>query len=85
MSAPPTLVTRIFVFLKILRALLSARFECLRSRTVEPGGNRGILRLVNSRKLTALLSWIFSKERVIRMKERLGFGQTIVVLARKRG
>jgi hypothetical protein len=63
---------------------LSVRFECLRSYTVEPGGNRGVLRVVNSRKVTSFLSRIFSRERIIRAKERLGFGQTLVVLARKR-
>jgi hypothetical protein len=40
---------------------------------------------VNSRKLTGVLARILSKERVIRLKERLGFGQTLVLLARKRG
>jgi 2-polyprenyl-3-methyl-5-hydroxy-6-metoxy-1,4-benzoquinol methylase len=76
---------RHWVTIQELRALLSPRFDCLRSSTVEPGGDRGILRLVNSRKLTSVLSRIFSKERVIRLKERLGFGQTLVLLARKRG
>jgi hypothetical protein len=51
---------------------------------VEPGGNRGLLRVVNSVKVTSFLSRIFSKERVVRAKERLGLGQTLVMLARKR-
>lgn len=76
---------RHWVTIQELRALLSPRFDCLHSSTVEPGGDRGILRLVNSRKLTGVLSRIFSKERVIRLKERFGFGQTLVLLARKRG
>jgi hypothetical protein len=67
-----------------LRRLLSGRFDCLRSNTVEPGGNRGLLRVVNSVKLTSFLSRIFSNERVVRAKERLGLGQTLVMLARKR-
>jgi SAM-dependent methyltransferase len=67
-----------------LRRLLSGRFECLRSGILEPGGNRGLLRVVNSVEVTSFLSRIFSKERVVRAKERLGLGQTLVMLARKR-
>jgi SAM-dependent methyltransferase len=73
-----------WVTLQELLALLSGRFECLRSYTVEPGGNRGLLRVVNSAKVTSFLSRIFSRESVIHVKERLGLGQTLVVLARKR-
>jgi hypothetical protein len=72
------------VTMQELRRLLSGRFDCLRSGTVEPGGNRGLLRVVNSVKLTSFLSRIFSNERVVRAKERLGLGQTLVMLARKR-
>ena len=75
---------RRWVTMQELRWLLSARFECLRCCTVEPGGNRGLLRVVNSAKLTSLLSRMFSKERVIRAKERLRLRQTLVVLAQKR-
>jgi SAM-dependent methyltransferase len=75
---------RRWVTMRELRRLLSARFECLRFGTVEPGGNRGLLRVVNSAKVTSSLSRMFSRERVMRVKERLGFGQTLVVLARKR-
>lgn len=68
---------------KELRKLLSGRFERLHSYTVEPSGNRGLLRIANSAKVTSLLSRILSRARVIRVKERLGLGQTLVVLARK--
>ena len=46
---------RRWVTMQELRWLLSARFECLRCCTVEPGGNRGLLRVANSAKLTSLL------------------------------
>jgi len=75
---------RRWVTMHELRRLLSGQFECLRSGTVEPGGNRGLLGVVNSVKVTSFLSRIFSKERVVRAKERLGLGQTLVMLARKR-
>jgi hypothetical protein len=66
---------RLWVTMQELRRLLSGRFECLRFGTVEPGGNRGLLRVVNSVKVTSFLSRIFSKERVVRAKERLGLEQ----------
>ena len=44
----------------------------------------GLLRVVNSAKVTSSLSRMFSRARVMRVKERLGFGQTLVVRARKR-
>jgi SAM-dependent methyltransferase len=69
---------------KELRTLLSQRFKCLRMPTMEPAGDRGILRLVNSRKLNSILRRFFSQDRIQRMKEYWGFGQTIIVLAEKR-
>jgi len=39
---------RRWVTLQELHQPLSGRFECLRCYTVDPGGNRGLLRLVDS-------------------------------------
>jgi 2-polyprenyl-3-methyl-5-hydroxy-6-metoxy-1,4-benzoquinol methylase len=64
--------------------LLSYRFKCLRIFTMEPAGDQGFLRIVNSRKLNSALRRFFSQCAIQRIKERLGFGQTIVVLAEKR-
>ena len=66
-----------------LRALLSPHFRCLQLFTIEPSGNRGFLRLVNSPKLNAALGLVFPRERIRTLKERLGCGQTIIALARK--
>jgi hypothetical protein len=53
-SAPPAEGQfRLWVTMQELRRLLSGRFECLRFGTVEPGGNRGLLRVVNSVKVTS--------------------------------
>jgi hypothetical protein len=82
-AAPAEGQLRRWVTLPELRQLLSGRFECLRCYTVDPGGNRSLLRLVNSTKVTLFLSRMFSRERVIPMKDPLGLGQTLVVLARK--
>lgn len=67
-----------------LRAVTAPYFECLRSYTIEPCGDLGILRFINSRKLTTYFSRIFSTQGITRTKERLHFGQTLVLLARKR-
>jgi 2-polyprenyl-3-methyl-5-hydroxy-6-metoxy-1,4-benzoquinol methylase len=68
-----------------LERLLSGHFVVLSKSTVAPRGNRGILRLVNSHKLNALLSRVVSRERIRRIKERLGLGGGIVILAKKGG
>jgi hypothetical protein len=52
--------------------------------TVEPSGHLGLLRIVNSRKLNALPCSLFGADRIKRLKEFLGLGQTIVLLARNR-
>ena len=67
-----------------LRRLLRDDFVIRRFMTLEPGGHLGILRLVNSYKLNGLLGRIASRTAVKRLKERLGFGQTMVVLAQRR-
>jgi SAM-dependent methyltransferase len=67
-----------------LHALLSPYFVCLRSFTIEPSGDCGILRIVNSHKLNAALSRLVSKAVITRMKEYSGFGQTLVAVAQKR-
>jgi hypothetical protein len=42
------------------------------------------MRIVNSRKLNSILSTFLRQEIIQTMKERLGFGQTIVALAEKK-
>ncbi|MCA9741053.1 MAG: class I SAM-dependent methyltransferase [Deferribacteres bacterium] len=51
--------------------------------TIEPAGHRGILRLVNSAKLNRLLGFVLSAMLLKGLKESVGFGQTIVVMAQK--
>ena len=67
-----------------LKALLEGRFSVEHCFTIEPGGSRGLLRVVNSRKLNGALGKLFSPAKVKALKERLGFGQTIVTMARRR-
>src|SRR2546427_10840956 len=67
-----------------LRRLLQPHFQVLRTTTIIPIGNRGILRLTNSHKLNRLLG-LFASERYLEsLKESAGLGYTIIGLARKR-
>ena len=67
-----------------LRALLAPHFEILQLETVTPAdGHRGCLRLVNSVKLTRLLTLLMSPESLGRIKERMGLGKLFAVMARR--
>jgi SAM-dependent methyltransferase len=66
-----------------INRLLSPHFEVLSMMTIEPQGNMGVLRLVNSYKVNAVLDRLFSPEVVKRAKERIGLGGGIVILGRK--
>jgi 2-polyprenyl-3-methyl-5-hydroxy-6-metoxy-1,4-benzoquinol methylase len=66
-----------------LRQLVRSDFVIRRFTTLLPEGQLGFLRLVNSTRLNRLLGLLFSQESLDRMKERLGFGQTIAVLAQR--
>ena len=66
------------------RSLLSREFSVERVRTVEPRGDQGILRFVNSYKLNSLLASLLTEARVKRMKEALGFGGGVVFIGRPR-
>ncbi len=66
------------------KALVADYFDVLRVWTVTPVGNGGILRFVNSAKVTSLLAALLTPDRVRRLKERLGLGYTTLILARNR-
>jgi 2-polyprenyl-3-methyl-5-hydroxy-6-metoxy-1,4-benzoquinol methylase len=66
-----------------LRQLVASDFVIRRFTTLLPDGQLGFLRFVNSTRLNRLLGLLFSQESLDRMKERLGFGQTIAVLAQR--
>ena len=67
-----------------LRRLIDPHFRVLRSTSILPMGNRGILRITNSTKLNAGLALFMSGRGVERLKERLGLGYTLILLAQKR-
>ena len=66
-----------------LRRLLRDDFVVRRLVTLLPEGQLGILRLVNSKRIDRVLVRLVSRNLLERAKERLGFGQTIAVLAQR--
>ncbi|MFZ0927667.1 MAG: methyltransferase domain-containing protein [Syntrophobacteraceae bacterium] len=74
---------RRWVTMKELRRMLSSRFRIMKAFTIEPAGDLGFLRIVNSRKLKRLVTALVPELTLERFKERAGCGQTLVALARK--
>lgn len=67
-----------------LKGLLRDHFCVLHAGTIIPAGNRGILRFINSYRLNKLILKIVPEPRVVRLKERMGLGRALVVVAQKR-
>lgn len=67
-----------------LGTLLAPRFSVQKYFTIIPHGSRGLLRVVNSVKLNAVLQLFASKEQLDRLKEKAGFGWQMIFLARKK-
>ena len=67
-----------------LQGLLRDCYEVEALFAVTPAGDHGILRLVTSQKLNAVLSRVFSKARLEAAQEKLGIGWTLMALACKR-
>jgi 2-polyprenyl-3-methyl-5-hydroxy-6-metoxy-1,4-benzoquinol methylase len=71
-------------YMREVKALLRDKFVLLHSETIIPGGNMGMLRLVNSHKINRVIDKLIGSNRVTRLKEKTGLGKSLVVLARKR-
>lgn len=63
--------------------MLRGRFRLLRATSIIPLGDRGILRLVNSRQLNRALGWVIPPRVIERLKEWAGLGYTLVALGQK--
>jgi 2-polyprenyl-3-methyl-5-hydroxy-6-metoxy-1,4-benzoquinol methylase len=76
---------RNWVDFRRLKMLLSPHFEVIELTSVYPNwGHLGILRLVNSTKLTNLLARLSLGRLTDRMKERAFLGHTLMALAQRR-
>ena len=79
---PPEHIER-WLTIRLLKRLLRTRFQVLRSTSILPMGNCGILRLVNSAKINAVLASFVSRRHIEALKEQLGLGYTLILLAKK--
>jgi 2-polyprenyl-3-methyl-5-hydroxy-6-metoxy-1,4-benzoquinol methylase len=67
-----------------LKRLLYKHFNILRTTTIVPLGNRGILRFINSYKINAAMRMLVSQDDLDRFKGWIGCGYNLVALAQKR-
>lgn len=67
-----------------LNALLQRRFRVIRTTSVIPLGQRGILRVVNSYRLNTVVGKLVGQRRLDALKERAGLGYQMIAVARKR-
>lgn len=74
---------RQWVNAKELRALLLEHFNISELISVQPAGDQGIYRLINSTKLNNLLSIFLSKKRIERLKEKALLGRELLALSYK--
>jgi 2-polyprenyl-3-methyl-5-hydroxy-6-metoxy-1,4-benzoquinol methylase len=63
--------------------LQNAGFILLKSRTVAPGGDTGMLHVINARKVNRLMSVFLGRNGWTRLKEKLQLGQFRIVVAQK--
>jgi 2-polyprenyl-3-methyl-5-hydroxy-6-metoxy-1,4-benzoquinol methylase len=70
--------------LRMLKQLLRPEFDLISHQSIIPRGHRGILRVVNSDKLSKIWSSLFGAASAQRFKEKLGLGYINIVLAKKR-
>lgn len=70
--------------MKGLRRLVEADFKVLQTTSVIPMGHRGWLRIINSPRLAALVSWLVPQSRLDALKERMGFGYSIIVMGQRK-
>jgi 2-polyprenyl-3-methyl-5-hydroxy-6-metoxy-1,4-benzoquinol methylase len=67
-----------------LRKMLKRRFRVQHISSLVPGGDKGILRVVNSYYFSRLLGVAMSVQDIERLKERLLIGRELVVVSRRR-
>ncbi len=67
-----------------LKRLLRNHFSLLHTETMMPAGNLGVLRLINSYRLNGLIKKVVPEPSIVGIKERIGLGKTLLVVAQKR-
>ena len=68
---------------KQIASLVAQYFDIESISTLAPGGDKGILKIINGRLVSGSSRRIIGRERLDRLKEQIGFGQSIAIVARK--
>jgi 2-polyprenyl-3-methyl-5-hydroxy-6-metoxy-1,4-benzoquinol methylase len=79
---PPEVPVK-WLYMRQLKYLLRPRFTVVHHETILPAGNRGLLRLVNSRKINIALETVIDADKLTKLKERVGLGKSLVAMAQK--
>lgn len=82
-TEPPGHIKK-WLSLKEISRLFTNDFKKLDMKTVLPMGHRGILRFVNSYKLTKCFALFIEEGEIEKIKEKFGLGYTRIFLFRKR-
>lgn len=82
---PPPDQPQHWLSIRQMRELLADDFAIRSLETMDPRGDQGILRLVNSPKVNMMLGALFSEASVRRWKEARGWGSGVVIVAERRG
>lgn len=69
--------------MKSFKRLLEPHFRILKTSSIIPVGDQGILRVINSHRFSALLKPLLSQNQIERAKEKAGLGYSLIVLAQK--
>lgn len=77
-------IRRNFVTPQELKAMVGKHMRVEKCFTIEPKGNLGIFRIANSVKLNRIVSFFLGVNIPRGFKEKMGWGQTIIAVARNR-
>lgn len=84
MKQSPESVLARYTTTKELKQIVATDFHVRKMFTIHPHGNQGCLRVINSPKLNNAASRVIPRSWLTTVKEKLGLGQTIVMLAKAR-
>ena len=83
MGADPDSHIKQWLNMKSFKRLLQPHFRIVKTSSIIPVGDRGILRLINSHRFSALLKPILSEDQIRQVKEKAGLGYSLIALAQK--
>jgi 2-polyprenyl-3-methyl-5-hydroxy-6-metoxy-1,4-benzoquinol methylase len=70
--------------MRTFKALLEPQFRILKTCSIIPIGEQGILQFINSHRLNTLLRSFLSDDQIERAKEKAGLGYSLIALTQKK-